>query len=100
MHRHQQHADVIAGLRAAIALGTWSEDVVALEARKSAQADGRALTVTPAAPDPPDPQLPQVSHLTAHRLARPLPEDARPLARLEQWDEQRDELLHVRRKDS
>lgn len=69
---------MIAGLRAAIALGTWSEDVVALEARKSAQADGRALTVTPAAPDPPDPQLPQVSHLTAHRLARPLPEDARP----------------------
>ncbi|MFJ9566062.1 IS21 family transposase [Streptomyces fuscichromogenes] len=101
LHRHQQHSDVIAGLRAAIALGTCSEDVVALEARKSAQADGRAPTVTavPAAPDPPepaDPQLPQVSHLTAHRLARPLPEDARPLPRLEQWDE----LLHLRRKDS
>lgn len=51
---------------------------------------------TPAAPDPPDPQLPQVSHLTAHRLARPLPEDARPLPRLEQWDE----LLNLRRKDT
>lgn len=32
LHRHQQHADVIAGLRAAVALGTCSEDVVALEA--------------------------------------------------------------------
>ncbi|MGQ4388847.1 hypothetical protein [Streptomyces sp. SAS_270] len=100
LHRHQQHGDVIVGLRAALRLGTCSEDVVALEARKAAQADGRAPTVTaaPATPDrpePADPQLPQVSHLTAHRLARPLPEDARPLPRLEQWDE----LFQLRRKD-
>ncbi|MFJ8531758.1 IS21 family transposase [Streptomyces sp. NPDC093591] len=101
LHRHQLHADVIAGLRAAVDLSSCSEDVVALEARKAAQAAGRAPTVTatPAPPDPfepPGPQLPQVSHLSARRLAEPLPEDARPLPRLEQWDE----LLHLRRKDS
>lgn len=101
LHRHQQHTDVLAGLRAAVDLGTCSDDVVALEARKAAQAAGRAPTVTaaPTAADQTellDPQLPQVSHLTPRRLARSLPEDARPLPRLEQWDE----LLNLRRKDS
>ncbi|MFJ5032772.1 Mu transposase domain-containing protein [Streptomyces sp. NPDC088560] len=101
LHRHQQHADVLAGLRAAVDLGTCSDDVVALEARKAAQAAGRAPTVTatPASADPTelsDPQLSQVNHFTPRRLARPLPEDARPLSRLEQWDE----LLNLRRKDS
>ncbi|MBO4258401.1 hypothetical protein GRC12_31705, partial [Streptomyces griseorubiginosus] len=72
-----------------------------LEALKAAQAAGRAPTVTaaPTAADQTellDPQLPQVSHLTPRRLARSLPEDARPLPRLEQWDE----LLNLRRKDS
>ncbi|MFD9863448.1 hypothetical protein ACFWZB_30010 [Streptomyces alboflavus] len=100
LHRHQQHRDVLAGLRAAVALGTCSDDVAALEARKAAQAAGRAPTVTtePTAPDPPEPlrpELPQVSHLTSRRLAQPLPQDARPLPRLEQWDE----LLNLRRKD-
>lgn len=80
--------------------------MVALETRKVAQAAGRAPTVTAASPsphraeppdpEPPDPELPQVSHLTSRRLARPLPEDARPLPRLEQWDE----LLHLHRKES
>ncbi|MFG2127068.1 hypothetical protein ACGFNV_04605 [Streptomyces sp. NPDC048751] len=101
LHRHQQHADMLAGLRAAVDLGTCNDDVVALEARKAAQAAGRAPTVTtpPAVADqedPVDPQLPQVSHLAPRRLARSLPEDARPLPRLEQWDE----LLNLRRKDS
>ncbi|MFF2469679.1 hypothetical protein [Streptomyces mirabilis] len=72
--------------------------MVALEARKAAQADGRAPTVTaaPAPPGPFEPPGPQVSHLTARRLASSQPEDARPLPRLEEWDE----LLHLRRKDS
>ncbi|MFG2961480.1 hypothetical protein ACGF5O_48175 [Streptomyces sp. NPDC048291] len=101
LHRHQQHADVIAGLRAAIALSTCNEDVVALEARKTAQAAVRAPTVTaapaPANPfKPPGSQLPQVSHLSARRLTGPMPEDVRTLPRLEQWDD----LLHLRRKDS
>ncbi|MFF2432373.1 hypothetical protein [Streptomyces mirabilis] len=72
--------------------------MVALEARKAAQADGRAPTVTaaPAPPCPFEPPGPQVSPLTARRLASSQPEDARPLPRLEEWDE----LLHLRRKDS
>nr|WSZ12074.1 hypothetical protein OH837_01405 [Streptomyces canus] len=45
LHRHQQDADVLAGLRAAVELGTCGDDVVALEARKAAQAAGRAPTV-------------------------------------------------------
>ncbi|HEY8986069.1 MAG TPA: hypothetical protein VIU15_41655 [Streptomyces sp.] len=81
LHRHQQHADVLAGLRAAVELGTCNDDVVALEARKAAQTAGRAPTVTAvsAPPDQTEPQLPQASHITPRRLARPLPEDARPL---------------------
>ncbi|WP_427925258.1 IS21 family transposase [Streptomyces sp. cg40] len=98
LHRHQQHADMIAGLRAAVELGICSEDVVALEARKAAQIAGRAPTVTATpVPDRPEPpELPQVSHLTSRRLAKPLPDDVRPLPRLEQWDE----LLHLHRKES
>ncbi|MFI8932484.1 IS21 family transposase [Streptomyces sp. NPDC053474] len=101
LHRHQQHADVLAGLRAAVELGSCSEDIVALEARKAAQTAGRAPTVTattpsPGPPEPLGPELPQVSHLTSRRLAQPLPTDGRPPPRLEQWDE----LLHLRRKDS
>ncbi|MFI0968239.1 hypothetical protein ACH4S8_43915 [Streptomyces sp. NPDC021080] len=48
LHRHQQHADVVIGIRAALEAGTFNEDVIALEARKAAQAAGRAPTVTPA----------------------------------------------------
>ncbi len=43
-----------------------------------------------------DPQLLQVSDLTSRRLAKPLPDDVRPLSRLEQ----RDELLHLHREES
>ncbi|WP_443321611.1 hypothetical protein [Streptomyces sp. 7N604] len=70
------------------------------EALHQARAEGTfTVTADPAPPDqtePPGPQLPQVSHLTPRRLAKPLPEDVRPLPRLEQWDE----LLQLRRKDS
>lgn len=46
LHPHQQHVDVLAGIRAAVALGTCSDDVVALEARRAAQTAGRAPTAT------------------------------------------------------
>lgn len=100
LHRHLEHADVRAGLRAAITLGSCSEDVIALEARKAAQLARRAPTVTapqpfPRPPEAPEEEVPQVSHLTARRLAGPLPDDHRPPPALEQWDE----LLHLRRKE-
>ncbi|MFD4562176.1 IS21 family transposase [Streptomyces sp. NPDC058469] len=98
LHRHQQHADVVTGIRAALAAGTFNEDVIALEARKAAQAAGRAPTVTACtlAPEPLDLDPAPVTPLTSHRLARALPSDQRPLPRLERWDE----LLQLRRKDS
>ncbi|MER6274670.1 IS21 family transposase [Streptomyces sp900105755] len=98
LHRHQQHADVVTGIRTALAAGTFNEDVIALEARKAAQAAGRAPTVTASAPapEPLDLAPAPVTPLTPRRLARALPSDQRPLPRLEQWDE----LLRLRRKDS
>lgn len=98
LHRHQQHADVVAGIRAALAAGTFHEDVIALEARKAAQAAGRAPTVTADVTVPQPVALPEapVTPLTARRLAHALPADRRPPPRLEQWDE----LLHLRRKES
>ncbi|UXY25174.1 IS21 family transposase [Streptomyces sp. HUAS TT20] len=98
LHRHQQHADVVTGIRAALVAGTFNEDVIALEARKAAQAAGRAPTVTasPLAPEPLELDPAPVTPLTSRRLARALPSDQRPLPRLEQWDE----LLQLRRKDS
>ncbi|WP_043687272.1 IS21 family transposase [Streptomyces xylophagus] len=98
LHRHQQHADVVVGIRGALATGTFSEDVIALEARKAAQTAGRAPTVTAGAPAPQplDLDQAQVTPLTPRRLAHALPADQRPLPRLEQWDE----LLQLRRKDS
>ncbi|SNX88445.1 transposase [Streptomyces sp. TLI_55] len=98
LHRHQQHADVVAGIRAALSAGTFHEDVIALEARKAAQAAGRTPTVTASQPVPEPPRLDPapVTPLTPRRLARALPEDQRPLPRLEQWDE----LLTLSRKES
>ncbi|WP_069757808.1 IS21 family transposase [Streptomyces sp. LUP47B] len=98
LHRHQQHGDVVAGIRGALAAGTFNEDVIALEARKAAQTAGRAPTVTVGTPAPKslDADPAQVTPLTPRRLARALPADQRPLPRLEQWDE----LLQLRRKDS
>jgi transposase len=100
LHRHQPHADVLAGLRAALSVGSCNDDIVALEARKAAQAAGRAPTVTAAPsrvlPEPADLGPPQVSDLASRRPAQPLPEDDRPLPRLEQWDQ----LLSLRRKET
>lgn len=97
LHRHQRHTDVVTGIRAALATGTFNEDVIALEARKAAQAAGRAPTVTAGtrASEPLELDPAQVTPLTLRRLARALPADQRPLPRLEQWDE----LLQLRRKD-
>jgi Mu transposase-like protein len=47
LHRHLQHRDVVAGIRAALAVGACTSEVVALEARKAAELEGRSPTVTP-----------------------------------------------------
>ncbi len=100
LHRHLAHGDVVAGLGAAVALGAASADVVAVEARKSAQLRGASPTVgapavtgdpaaAPAAPARRD----RVASLTERRLvaartrADGLPADGRPLPSVAQYDE-------------
>ncbi|WP_128382289.1 hypothetical protein [Streptomyces cavernae] len=50
LHRHQQYADVVTGIHTALAAGIFNEDVIALEARKAAQAAERAPPFTASAP--------------------------------------------------
>ena len=42
LHRHLERADVLAGITAALSVGSTSADVVALEARKAAERRGAA----------------------------------------------------------
>ncbi|MGW3730611.1 IS21 family transposase [Streptomyces sp. NPDC000851] len=80
LHRHMTHDHVVAGIAAALKAGALTADVVALEARKAADADH------PTADGPPDdPQPSPVASLTARRLAR-LPADTRPLPSLAAYD--------------
>ncbi len=100
LHRHMHHQDVVDGIRAALAVGSHTPDVVALEARKAAEGRNRSPTVAAesprAAPPPvaPDPQE-RVTSLTMRRVAQ-LPGDVRPPPVLNDWDQ----LLRLNRKDS
>jgi Mu transposase, C-terminal domain len=67
LHRHLEHADVIAGLSAALAVGSVSPDVVAVEARKAAQRRGIQPPPVPATLAPPGHQP---SGTAARRTAR------------------------------
>ncbi|MFZ4301789.1 IS21 family transposase [Streptomyces cinereoruber] len=97
LHRHLAHRDVIAGIRSALAVGAHTADIVALEARKAAQSDGRSptVTVTGLAPALPGPEPSEVVSLNARRAVR-LPTDQRPLPSLNRWDQ----LLNRSRKDA
>lgn len=82
---------MVAGIRTALAVSACTADVVALEARKAAEAEGRSPTVTattvlPEPVAPPDLPLPSLTERRATRL----PADQRPLPTLER----RDQLLH------
>jgi transposase len=81
LHRHLEHADVLDGISAALTVGSVSADVVAVEARKSAQRRGI---------QPPPVQVIQRSRqlvsLTERRLAE-LPGDDRPLPPVEVYDD-------------
>jgi transposase len=99
LHRHLTHGDVIAGLAAAVSIGSTSSDVVAVEARKAAQLRGATPTfgspgeavdlVSPVVPGRRD----RVASLTERRLvearnrAGDLPADGRPLPSVAQYDE-------------
>lgn len=79
LHRHLDHADVLAGIGAALSVGSTSPDVVALEARKTAErcsaTSGRQGTDEGA----------QVVILTQHRCAI-IPADERPMPSVDKYD--------------
>jgi len=81
LHRHLAHADVLAGITAALSVGSVSADVVAVEGRKAAQDRGATLSPAGAAPR----RQPVVS-LTERRLAG-LAGDDRPLPSLAAYDD-------------
>jgi hypothetical protein len=82
LHRHMDHADVLAGINAALSVGSTSADVVAVEARKAAQ--GSDAPTEPETSTSPQPG--RVVSLTESRLAA-LPGDDRPLPSVEAYDQ-------------
>ena len=80
-HRHLAHADVLAGISAALSVGSVNADVVAVEARKAAQQRG-------AVPSPAEstPRRHQVVSLTERRLTD-LPDDDRTLPSVKAYDD-------------
>jgi hypothetical protein len=82
LHRHMNHADVLAGISAALSVGSTSADVVAVEARKAAQGDD--ATTEPETSTAP--QRGRVVSLTERRLAA-LPGDDRPLPSVDHYDQ-------------
>jgi transposase len=81
LHRHLEHADVLAGVSAALSVGSVNVDVVAVEARKAAQRRG---AVAPPVQAPPC--RARVVSLTERRLAD-LPSDDRPLPSVAAYDD-------------
>jgi transposase len=85
LHRHLEHADVLAGISAALTVGSVNADVVAVEARKAAQQRG----VQPPAAEA-TPRRQQVVSLTERRPADQLPDlpgDDRPLPSVDVYDD-------------
>ena len=81
LHRHLEHVDVLAGITAALSVGSVSADVVAVQARKVAQRRG----VHPA-PIEAASRRQQMVSLTERRLVD-LPADDRPLPSVEVYDD-------------
>jgi transposase len=79
LHRHLDHADVLAGIGAALSVGSTSPDVVALEARKAAER--RGTTSNPEGAD----EGARVVILAKHRSAVVLA-DERPLPSVDKYD--------------
>ena len=79
LHRHLDRADVLAGISAALSVGSTSPDVVALEARKAAERRGAAEAAQAGIRDS------RVVILAEHRPAGQLA-DARPLPSVDKYD--------------
>jgi len=83
LHRRLPGASVIAGITAALAAGTCSPDVVAVEARRHAEAAGDAA----ARPAAPAPQPSRAAVITLPRRTGPLPADRRALPSVAAYDQ-------------
>jgi hypothetical protein len=79
LHRHLAHGDVLAGVSAALSVGSVNADVVAVEARKAARQRG----IQPAGASS---GRQQIVSLTGRRLAG-LPDDERPLPSVAAYDD-------------
>ncbi len=79
LHRHLQRADVLAGISAALSVGSTNPDVVALEARKSGER--RAGAVSPNGAGPHE----HLVVLAAHR-GPVVPADSRALPSVDHYD--------------
>jgi transposase len=82
LHRRMAHEHVVAGIAAALRAGAMTADVVAMEARKAADADQPGAVIPPGESLPPSP----VTSLTQRRLAA-LPADTRPLPSVAAYDQ-------------
>jgi hypothetical protein len=80
LHRHLDRVDVLAGITAALSVGSTSPDVVALEARKAAERRGAAADADDAVD-----RGGRVMILAEHRSAT-VPADERPLPSVDQYD--------------
>jgi transposase len=81
LHRHLDHADVLAGITAALSVGSASADVVAVEARKAAAQNSSAPSAGTVSS-----RRDEVVSLTGRRLAA-LPGDDRPLPSVGSYDQ-------------
>lgn len=79
LHRRLGHADVLAGITAALSVGSANPDVVAVEARRAAERRGTATTASKGD------QGAEVVDLMPRRAG--LPADTRPLPRMDQYDD-------------
>jgi transposase len=90
LHRHLDRAAVLAGIRAALSIGSTSPDVVAVEARKAAphpaSDHGVRAEPDPAAARGPEPVPERVLSLTGRRRWA-LPVDDRPLPSVDRYDQ-------------
>jgi hypothetical protein len=86
LHRRLPAASVTAGITAALGAGTCSPDVVAVEARKHADAAGGRADQVPAAPAAGG--TPRgASVITLPRRQAPLPADGRPAPSVTAYDQ-------------
>jgi hypothetical protein len=93
LHRYTRHADVVAGLAAAVSVGATNADVVAVEGRRHASRPNPDTSDQPPQWQSADPGRPRVVSLTERRLTDPeaviagLPPDTRALPSVAEYDE-------------